>query len=284
LPTPREFIAQNLGFVLVAMWENARDYANMLFLDREWLRPLWPAWIGVLLALVTLRYPRRAWIPALLALADFAMYALTWANFQERYQLPTMLLLLPFVADGLARLAAVLVGGVTHLGVLPRSQVSLLTTVVLFAAVPMVGWFWYPTWRQEYHDEFRYGDEATKPRVDDGVRWTGPPRWSEDNELARINEWLRANTDRDDAVTHGQPWPYTFFTMRPATLLPTKLTSDRLRAFVTEYHIAYVLLDQRDRDRRDYRADLEAWAPEGVTVVTVGSFRIYDTRPLWQGR
>ena len=84
----------------------------------------------------------------------------------------------------------------------------------------MVGWWWYPTWRQQYHDEFRYGDEEIKPRVDDGLRWTGPPRWSEDNELARIDDWLRANTDRDDVVTHGQPWPYTFFTMRPADAAP----------------------------------------------------------------
>jgi hypothetical protein len=70
--------------------------------------------------------------------------------------------------------------------------------------------------------------------------------------------------------------------MRPATLLPTKLTPDRLRTFLTEYHVAYVLLDQRDRDRRDYRADLEALSAEGVTVSTIGSFRIYDTRSLWR--
>jgi hypothetical protein len=70
--------------------------------------------------------------------------------------------------------------------------------------------------------------------------------------------------------------------MRPATLLPTKLEADRLRTFLTEYRVAYVLLDQRDRDRRDYRADLEALAAEGVDVTTVGSFRIYDTRPLWR--
>jgi hypothetical protein len=271
LPTPREFISQNLDFVLVAMLENARDYANLLLLDREWLRPVLPAWIGVLLALMMWRYPRRALIPAILALAGFATYTMTWANFQERYQLPTMLLLLPFLADGLGRL------GLTRLPLAP-----LPTSLPLFAAVLVVGWFWYPTWRQQYHDEFRYGDESTRPRVDDGLRWTGPPRWSEDNELARINDWLRANTNRDDALTHGQPWPYTFFTMRPATLLPTKLSADRLRTFVTEYRIAYVLLDQRDRDRRDYRTDLEAWAAEGVTVTTVGSFRIYDTRALWQ--
>jgi 4-amino-4-deoxy-L-arabinose transferase-like glycosyltransferase len=282
LPTPREFILANLDFIPTAMLENARDYANMLFLEREWLRPLLPAWIGVALALMWRRYPRRALIPAILALAGFATYAMTWANFQERYQLPTLLLLLPFVADGLARLAALLVGGLARLGLVRPATTPMLTWAPLFAAVLVVGWFWYPTWRQQYHDEFRYGDEATKPRVDDGLRWTGPPRWSEDNELSRVDEWLLANTNRDDPVTHGQPWPYTFFTMRPAALLPTKLTPDRLRAFVTDYRIAYVLLDQRDRDRRDYRADLETWASEGVTVTTLGSFRIYDTRALWR--
>lgn len=270
LPTPAAFITDNLEFVHAAILENTRDYANLLLLDREWLWPLLPAWLGVLLALALRRYPRRAIIPALLALASFATYALTWANFQERYQLPTLLLLLPFLADGLARL------GLTRLplGPLPRS-------LPLFAAVLVVSWWWWPTWRHQYQDEYRYGDEEVEPRVDDGLRWTGPPRWSEDDELARVNGWLRENTARDDVVTHGQPWPYTFFTMRPSTLLPTKLSGEQLRQFVTEYRVAYVLLDQRDRDRRDYRADLEAMSDDGVGVTTLGSFRIYDTRALW---
>ena len=270
LPTPVEFISSNLDFVLAAIVENARDYANLLLFDREWLRPLAPAWIGVLLALVLRRYPRRALIPAALAAASFGTYALTWANFQERYQLPTLLLLLPFLVDGLARL------GLTRLP-LPAA----IRALPLFAALLVVAWWWYPTWRHQYQDEYRYGDEEVEPRVDDGLRWTGPPRWSEDNELARVNGWIRDHTDRDDVLTHGQPWPYTFFTMRPATLLPTKLPPDRLRAFLTEYRVAYVLLDLRDRDRRDYRADLEAMAAAGVRVQTVGSFRIYDTRALW---
>ncbi|MFN8637176.1 MAG: glycosyltransferase family 39 protein [Chloroflexota bacterium] len=271
LPSPAAFISANLGFVLAAMLDNARDYATMLFLEREWLRPLLPAWLGVGIALLLHRYPRRALIPALLALATFATYAMTWANYQDRYQLPTLLLLLPFLADGLARL------GLTRLplGPLPSS-------LPLFLAVVVVGWFWWPTWRQQYHDEFRYGDESIHPRVDDGLRWTGPPRWSEDNELVRVNSWIRDSTARDDVLTHGQPWPYTFFTMRPATLLPTKLTSEQLRRFLTDYRVAYVLLDLRDRDRRDYRADLEALSNSGVTVTTLGSFRIYDTRALWQ--
>jgi hypothetical protein len=273
LPTPIAFIRENADFVAGAILENVRDYAALLFLDREWLRPLLPAGVGVLLALVLRRYPRRALIPAILALAGFATYALTWANYQERYLLPTLLLLLPFAADGLARL------GLTRipLGPLPR-------TLPLFVAVLVVGWWWLPTWRHQYQDEFKYGDEDVEPRTDDGLRWTGPPRWSEDSELARINDWLRANTERNDVVAHGQPWPYTFFTMRPATLLPTKLDADRLRQFLTEYHVAYVLLDLRDRDRREYRADLEALSTAGVRVTTEGSFRIYDARPLWAAR
>jgi len=230
------------------------------------------AWAGVLLAVVLRAYPRRAFIPVAVAAATFMTYALTWANFQERYQLPTLLLLLPFLAHGLASL------GLTRfrLGALPRS-------LPLFAAVAVICWIWQPTWRQQYKDEFRYGDEPTKPRVDGTLRWTGPPRWSEDNELARVNEWLVSSTEPNDVVTHGQPWPYTFFTMRPATLLPTKLTGERLRDFVTEYRVAYVLLDNRDRDRRDYRSDLEAMAPMVRMTASFGSFRVYDTRALWSG-
>ena len=273
LPTPAAFISENLDFVLAAIQENARDYASLLFWDREWLRPLWPAWMGVLVALALRVYPRRAIIPAALAAAGFSMYAMTWANFQERYLLPTMLLLLPFLAFGLVVLG--------RMAVLQVRRFRVLEYVPLVLAVAVAGWWWLPTWREQYREQFRYGDESIKPRVDDGLRWTGPPRWSEDPELARVNEWLRTNTARLDPVTHGQPWPYTFFTGRPAALLPTKLTGDRLRTFLTEYQIAYVLLDQRDRDRRDYRADLDQLAGEGVTVSTVGSFRIYDTRPLW---
>jgi len=273
VPTPAAFIMANTGFVLAAILENVRDYGFLLLWDREWLRPLWPAWIGVALAVVLRTYPRRALIPAAQALAIFSMYSLTWANYQERYQLPAMLLLLPFLTHGLVVL------GEFVLRRLPFG--SWLTYVPLMAAVVVTGWWWSPVWREQYRDQFRYGDQNVRPRTDDGVRWTGPPRWVEDSELGRVNEWLRANTAPTDVVTHGQPWPYTFFTGRPATLLPTKLTGARLRTFLTDYHVAYVLLDQRDRDRRDYRADLDALAREGVTVTTLGSFRFYDTRVLW---
>ena len=273
IPPAREFISQNLDFVVVAMLENVRDYAVLILTENRWLLPLAPAWIGVAWVVIRRGYPRQALIPAAIAAMNFAVYAATWANFQERYQIVTLLLLLPILANGLDRL------GLGRLRIRP-----LPAGIALFCAVAAVAWWWSPTFRQEYRGEFRYGDEPTGVRVDDGVRWTGPPRWVQDNELSRIDDWIEAHTQRSDVLTHGQPWPYTFFTGRPATLLPTKLTSDSLRSFLTDYQVAYVLLDLRDRDRRDYRDDLEALAPEGVTVTTVGSFRIYDARPLWMGR
>jgi hypothetical protein len=270
IPPAAEFISQNLDFVRVAILENVRDYAYLILTDNHWLLPLAPAWIGVIWVLARRRYPREALIPAAVAAVNSAVYAATWANFQERYQIVTLLLLLPLLVHGLDQVGL----GRVRLGPLPDG-------VALFAAVAVVALWWSPTFRQEYRNEFRYGDDPVGTRVDDAMRWTGPPRWVQDNELSRIDDWIEEHTERNDVLTHGQPWPYTFFTGRPATLLPTKLTSEALRTFLTDYRVAYVLLDQRDRDRRDYRDGLEALQDEGVTVTTLGSFRIYDTRPLW---
>jgi hypothetical protein len=276
VPPASEFIGQNLDFIAVAIAENVRDYAFLVLTDTRWLLPLTPAWIGVGLALAFRRYPRRTFIPLVVAGANFAVYAATWANFQERYQILTMLLLLPFLAHGLD----VLVGSLMRLSRFGSWPASF----ALYGAVALVAWWWSPTFRQEYRNDFRYGDESVGTRVDDGLHWTGPPRWVQDNELARVNDWIGDNTRPDDVLTHGQPWPYTFFTGRPTTLLPTKLTPEMLRSFLTEYQVSYVLLDTRDRDRRDYRDDLETLRGDGVAVTTVGSFRIYDARALWGDR
>jgi hypothetical protein len=270
IPPASEFISQNLDFVAVAILENVRDYAVLILTENRWLLPLAPAWLGVAWVAIRKGYPRRSLLPIAVASVNFAVYAATWANFQERYQIVTLLLALPFLANGLDRL------GLGRLRITP-----LPAGFALFVAVAAVAWWWSPTFRQEYRNEFRYGDEPTSVRVDDGVRWTGPPRWIQDNELSRIDDWIVDHTQRNDVLTHGQPWPYTYFTGRPATLLPTKLSGEALRSFLTDYHVAYVLLDQRDRDRRDYRDDLDALTSEGLTVTTVGSFRIYDARPLW---
>jgi len=271
IPPASTFISQNVDFVLTAIAENVRDYAALILTDNHWLLPLTPAWLGVAWVLSRGGYPRLVLIPLAVAAVNFGIYAATWANFQERYQIPTLLLVLPILVHGLNGLGL----GRIRLRPLPRG-------FALFCAVALVAWWWSPTFRQEYRNEFRYGDDPIGTRVDDGVRWSGPPRWVQDNEFSRISDWIEEHTERSDVLTHGQPWPYTYVTGRPATLLPTKLTAESLRSFLTDYRVAYVLLDLRDRDRRDYRDDLEALEPAGVNVTTVGSFRIYDTRPLWR--
>ena len=74
----------------------------------------------------------------------------------------------------------------------------------------------------------------------------------------------------------------TFFTNRPATLLPLKLSPERLRSFLIEYRVAWALLDSRDVDRRGYLPTLEGLSAEGVRMTTVGSHRIFDARALWR--
>ena len=287
LPTPLEFVTANAEFVGVAIQENVRDYAFLLFADRDWL---WPLLLGVPLMLVgAVRgwYPRAAVVVALVALANFAVYAVTWANYQERYQILTLLLLLPLLVrgfDGLAAALASLVSRAASVGGRGARVAHLLRVGLLGALVLSVAASWSPTFLDEYRGEFRYGDESTRARVDGGLRWTGPPRWVQDDDLAKVVDWVNTQTLPTDALTHREPWPYTFFTRRPATLLPTKLTPERLHSFLVEYRVAYVLLDTRDRDRRGYADDLEALEADGVTATSVGSHEIYDTRALWRSR
>jgi hypothetical protein len=287
LPTPWEFVSTNPDFVLVAILENVRDYGFLLFADRDWL---WPLLLGApvaLLAAMRRRYPREAIVVLLVAGANFAVYAATWSNYQERYQILTLLLLLPFLVDGFDRLFGLLVrrllperAGRGHR--VPLRRVAHLG--LLGALVGAVALSWAPTFAEQYRGEFRYGDEPTSARVDGGLRWTGPPRWVQDNDLAKVVDWVRDSTEPRAVLAHREPWPYTFFTGRPATLLPTRLTPERLRTFLAEYRVSYVLLDTRDRDRRAYADDLEALSAEGVRETTVGSHRIFDTRSLWAAR
>lgn len=271
LPTATEFITANPGYVGAAILDNVGEYARLLFLDRDWLLPLLPAWPLVILALHRRRYPRAAWPVLLVAGANFFTYAVTWANYQERYQLLTLLLLLPFAVDGLQRI---------RLSRLIRSRGRPLSAAPVVVAGALL--VWSPTILNQHAGQFSYGDAPVRTRDDGRLRWTGPPRWLADTDLSRLTEWIRSRTRTDDALAHGQPWPWAFFTGRPAALLPTKLSAELLRSFLVDYRIAYVLLDTRDRDRRAYQVHLEALADTGVRAVTVGSHRVFDTRPLWR--
>jgi len=92
--------------------------------------------------------------------------------------------------------------------------------------------------------------------------------------------WINTRTDRYQVVAHAQPWPFTFFTGRPAALLPVNLTPERLRELLVSYEIDYVLLDTRDRARRDYSDDLRDLEDAGVTRTTLGAYEIFDVRAL----
>jgi hypothetical protein len=273
LPTPAQFILAHREFVAATVFSNARGYAGLLFLDPKWLLPLLPAWPLALLALVRGRYPRASWPILLLALGNFLTYALYWSTFQRRYQLLSLLLLLPFAIDGLSRLGL----GRVSLPALPK-----LTALYLVLLVPLV--VWSQTFLQEYGGMFLEagGGEPVGTRFYRGIRWTGPAYWVDDRDLSQVLDWVGQHAERQDVLSHTQPWIFTFFTERPSTRLPLRLKSGQLKPFLASYHVAYVLLNSRDASWRRYGDDLVALEAEGVRLTPVGAYRVFDTRSLWR--
>jgi len=271
LPTAAEFVGANLGRVVVAVGDMVVAYGRLLFLEWELLLFLLPAWPLVLVALARRRYSREALLVLLVAAANFFIYALTWSTFQDRYLLLTLLLLLPFALDGLARIGLDRI----HLpGPLPLSPLGVLVLIVAAA--------WGQFFVREYRGEFRYGELPSPVRRDEGLRWTAPPRWMRDGDVPRLANWLNTRTAREAVVAHAQPWPFAFFTGRPAVLVPLTLDETRLRDFISTYQVAVFLFDPRDQDRRRYQEWLDAMEGEGVEVFTLGAYRIYTTGALWR--
>lgn len=271
LPTAGEFIAANPGLVMGAITETFAAYARLLFLEWELLLPLIVAWPMVASALVRRRYSREAGVVLLVVAANFVVYGLTWSTFQDRYLLLTLILLVPFAVDGLARIGLDRWRAPGPLGLSP------LVAIVLGVVAT-----WSPALVRDYRGEYRYGELPSPVRRDEGLRWTGPPRWVRDDDLQRVVNWVNTRTERDAAVAHAQPWPFTFFTSRPAVLAPKTLTEARLREFLVEYRVGFYLFDTRDRERRRYEDWLDDLESDGVAVTTLGAYRIYDTRSLWR--
>lgn len=269
--TPGQFVAANPTFVARAVADQLGQYSRMLFLKDEWLLLLLPAWPLAALALVRGRYRPACSVVLLVAATSFLAYAATWSTFKQRYQLLTLLLLLPFAVDGLARL------GLARLALRRARWLSLLTLAVLAIAVA-----WSATLRDEYQAAVRGPDPASRRDVVRGVLWTGLGDWIRDEDFPRLLTWLEANTPPDAVLAHPAPWPFTFYTGRPATLLPRRLDAGSLRAFLRDERVAYVLLTDADRRRLGYQGTLEALWPDGSRTVSVGSFRVYDTRALWR--
>lgn len=281
--SPLTFVLADPGFVLGAIWTVTSLYLRSIFLEREWLAPLALGWPGAIYALVTGRYPWTARLVLVAAAANVVFYGLTWSSWQDRFMLPTVFLLLPFVVDGLLRLlryGCVLVGRVwVRPSVVRVGPVVLLGAVVAAALVA-----WSPRFLEQYQGQFRYGDRPAGSRVTEGVRWSGPPRWTNDGNLDEAIAWIRAQTGQDTVLAHGQPWLFTFFTGRPTVLLPYRLRDDLLRRFLIEYRVSYVLHDSRDPQRREYADQLRDLGSDGVRSQRVRNLTVYDTRPLWQSR
>jgi len=281
LSTPAEFIPANLHFIVETVASLALTYVRWLFLDPAWLPPLLPAWPLAFLALVRGRYRRAVWIALAVAIANYLFYSLTWASWQDRFLLPTLLLLLPFGVDGLfraiERLLAVLAS------TFQRPNVRAISSTYLGCAfVVAVALAWLPRLVEQHQGEFSYLDRPTGTRVDAGLLWTGPPRWINDDDLAGVVTWTLARTERDAVLAAGQPWPVSLFTGRPTVLIPHNLNEDDLRRFIDQYRVAYFLADGRDRTRRDYRTFLENMAEEGVRPTRIGAVTAFETRALWR--
>jgi hypothetical protein len=278
--SPLQFIADDPGFVLGAIWTVTSLYSRSIFLEREWLAPLAVGWPAVVLALARRHYPWTAGLVLVAAAANFGFYALTWSSWQDRFMLTTVFLLLPFVVDGLLRTTQfVWTLTARRLGsswLRQRGPIVLLTCYV--GAVLAL---WAPRFADQYQGRFRYGERPVGTRVTDGMRWTGPPRWVNDGDLDEANRWIRRNTSADTILALGTPWPYTFFTGRPSVLLPYQLTDRDLRRFLVEYRVSYVLHDPSDPRRRRYAEQLRELAEDGVQSQRVKDLVVFDTRPLW---
>jgi len=284
--SPVAFITGDPGFVIGAIWSVMSLYLRSVFVEREWLGPLIVGWPGAILALVHGRYPWTARLVLVAAGTNVLFYGLTWSSWQDRFMLTSVFLLLPFAVDGLLRALRFVCGRVVD-GRVVEGRVSprvaaLVPAVLLGVAVVAVLWSWSPRFLEQYRGQFRYGDRPVGTRVTDGLRWAGPPRWTNDGSLDEAIDWIRGQTGPDTILAHGQPWPYTFFTGRPTVLLPYRLTDELLRRFLIEYRVSYVLYDPRDPQRREYADQLRDLDADGVRSQRVKSLVVYDTRPLWR--
>jgi hypothetical protein len=273
---PAEFVLSNGEFVASTIVRQLRDYGGLVFLSDQWLLLL-PAWPMVLLSLIKGRYPRAALPVLLVALVNFCLRALTWSTaVQPRYQLITMLLLLPFAVQGLSQAAGLL----GRLRPRARWRLPLLDLAVL--AIVLAG---SQTLFREYAGRYPmpYTNDWVSARSYNGLTWAGPRSWGDDEDLPELLDWVKSNTQPDDVLAHHpDPWKFTFFTARPSVFLSDRLDADRLTRLLAEYRIAYVLLGDQGSSPPGYRDAIVALHSERVTETVLGRYHILDTRSLWR--
>lgn len=270
VPTAAEFIRENWAHLPGAIGARAMEYSTWLLGSRELLLPLVPGVIASLAAVCGGRSAAGSSVLLVTAGASFAGYVMIWSVTAERYLLPTLMLLTPLGVAGWRSLT----------NALPISSAARTTVfVALMAAIVAL---WAPRTVDRLRGRYVDDGQLVGVREDYGLRWTGSPSWVNDEDIATLIEWIRRETDSAAVVASVEPWPITYFADRPSTLLPRRLTAEQLASFISDYRVALLILDPRDRQRRSYRTDLERMATQGVTTTTVGRYTVFYVRPLWQ--
>lgn len=271
VPTPTQFVLANFEFVVKAVISNIKAYGRTLFLDRNMLLLFLVAWPAVLYSLLRGRYPAGVWLVLLVAATNFFTYALVWSTFAGRYQVMTLLLLLPLAVDGLSRLGL----GRLRLGSVPG-------ITALHLAVFAIILVWSPALAQQYREYLWPNPQSTEIRSYQGLAWLGEDGWAGAHD-PEVMDWIKASTDRRAVLTHHNPWLFTLFTERPAVRLPREMDIRKLKRFLVDYRVDYFLLRRGDPDWRANEGILVALESEGVYVkATAGRYRVFDTRPIWQ--
>lgn len=265
--TAREFVRANWLFVLSEFPRNTGRYTAMLLGTRDMLLPLLPAVVVGLIALRRVPFTSAVWGLLAMGVVNLLVSGAIWSTFVERYMLVSLVSLLVVVALA-AKLAVARGRAIAGLA-------GVVAAVVLTIA-------WGPRFGNVATGVYLENSQPVGSRVDDGVHWTGPSDWVNDRELDALVRWLEHATGSDSVVASAEPWPLTFLARRPSTLLPRRLTADRLESFVREYRVAHVVLRPNDRNRRPYAAFLEARGARLAGGAPTGNYAVFDTRPLWR--
>jgi len=269
LPSFAEFIQQNSTNVRDAIAKSFVQYTAKIFFTRNWLLPCLPIVPVVLWTLLRCHYARRTFPLMVVAAGNFVMHALIWSAFQPRYQVLTLLALLPILVDALGR------SGLAQLrwSALPRFS-ALCLSVALIAVV------WSPVLVDAYQGRILRDVETLGTRSTFGIRWTGPPNWLDDRDFNLFLSWIRTNTDPSAAFAHDEPHAITFFTQRPAVRLADLPDTEALLVFVKTYRVSYVVIRNESILWRRYGSDLTNMEDRDVQRTDIGRLRVFDVRAI----
>lgn len=271
LPSPLDFIRTHQDLVRGRIGANLRDYAALVLLQPDWLLPLAPAWLVLGRALARGAGARSGLVLVLPALASFLGYALTWAVLLHRYQILTLVLLMPLA-----------VAGVFGCTVKWQGLTGWCGRVVQLAVICGVVAFWPSGLVRAYQGNYLHAEDQTRisARRDFGLSWSGPNSWLDEGDLAPMLAWIQDHLGPDEVVGTSNPWIVTFFTARPAVTMPLRLRDDEVVDYVRAYRVSYLVVN-RVTQWRDFGGYRDALGDRSISPVSIGQYRLFDTRSIW---